>query len=71
MTGKDPSRELKVGLNMMLASFPLFSRSYFGFLLSFSFFGGLIIYVDGLLLNAKWERAKKQAGVARDSNITS
>jgi len=71
MTGKDPSRELKIGLIMMPASFPLFFPFIFRFIAVILFFAGLIIYADGLLQNTKWERAKKQARVAQDSNITS
>ena len=71
MPRKDPGRELKIGLIMMLASFPLFFPFIFRFLAVILFFGGLIIYADGLLLNTKLERAKKQARVAQDSNITS
>jgi len=66
MTGKDPSRELKIGLIMMLASFPLFFPFIFCFIAVILFFAGLIIYANGLLQNTKWERAKKQAGVAQD-----
>ena len=71
VAGKDPGRELKIGLIMMLASFPLFFPFIFRFLAVILFFGGLIIYADGLLLNKKWERAKKQARVAQDSTSTS
>jgi len=66
---KDPSRELKIGLIMMLASFPLFFPFIFRFLAIILFFGGLVVYFD-LLQNKKWERAKKQANLAQDSNIT-
>jgi len=50
----------------MLASFPLFFPFIFRFIAVILFFAGLIIYADGLLQNTKWERAKKQAGVAQD-----
>jgi len=65
MAGKDPSRELKIGLTMMLASFPLFFPFIFRFLAIILFFGGLVVYFDGLLQNKKWERAKKQANLAK------
>ncbi len=55
---------------MMLASFPLFFPFVLRFLAVILFFAGLIIYANGLLQNTKWERAKKQAEVAKDSNIT-
>ena len=71
MVGKDPGRELKIGLIMMLASFPLFFPFIFRYLAIILFFTGLIIYADGLLLNTKWEKAKKQARVAQDSNTKS
>jgi len=49
MTGKDPSRELKIGLIVMLASFPLFFPFIFRFIAVILFFAGLIIYANGLL----------------------